>query len=249
MPTKAILARATFAIAALLATAAEARPAKAPPGKAKTPVYSPRDLTGVYEGQFLTKLDFPYNARYGAVFKQRQQDDIDNKPYDDPASHCLTSGMPAMMLSAGYPFEIFQSAQQITFTKENGSVRRIQMRRPHEGLDDGPLYMGDAIGHWEGNTLVVDTVNLRGDTSLERRIAPHSTAMHIVERITRPSYGVILDEVTLTDPEAFTKPWTHTVTLTRHDDWELKEFVCDNNRYYLKADGSSAIKGLKAPAP
>ena len=239
MPTKAILATAAFAVAALLAPAAEARPAKA-----KAPAYDPRDFTGVYEGQFLTKLDFPYNPRYGAIFKQRQQDDIDNKPYDDPASHCLTSGMPAMMLSAGYPFEIFQSPQQITFTKENGSVRRIQMKRPHEGLDDGPLYMGDAVGHWEGNTLVVDTVNLRGDTSLERRIAPHSTAMHIVERITRPSYGVILDEVTLTDPDAFTKPWTHTVTLTRHDDWELKEFVCDNNRYYLKADGTSAIKGL-----
>lgn len=210
--------------------------------------WSPRDLTGVYEGEFLTKLDFPYNAQYGALFHKRQQDDIDNKPYDDPASHCLTSGMPAMMLSAGYPFEIFQSARQITFTKENGSVRRIQMKRGHEGQDDGPLYMGDATGRWDGNVLVVDTVNLRGDTSLERRIAPHSTAMHVTERIWRPSYGVILDEVTLTDPEAFTKPWVHTVKLTRHDDWELKEFVCDNNRYFLKPDGSSAIKGL-APIP
>jgi hypothetical protein len=239
MPTKAILATAAFAIAALLAPAGQAKTVKAKP-----PAYNPRDFSGVYEGQFLTKLDFPYNARYGAVFKQRQQDDIDNKPYDDPASHCLTSGMPAMMLSAGYPFEIFQSPRQLTFTKENGSERRVQLMRGHAEQDDGPLYMGDAVGHWEGDTLVVDTVNLRGDTSLERRIAPHSTAMHIVERISRPSYGVILDEVTLTDPEAFTRPWTHTVTLTRHDDWELKEFVCDNNRYYLKADGTSAIKGL-----
>lgn len=210
--------------------------------------FNPRDLTGVYEGEFLTKLDFPYNAEYAAIFKQRQQDDIDNKPYDDPASHCLTSGMPANMLSAGYPFEIFQSDRQVTITKENGSVRRIQLKRGHEGLDDGPLYMGDSIGHWEGNVLVVDTVNLRGDTSLERRIAPHSTAMHITERIWRPSYGVILDEVTLEDPKAFTKPWKHLVPLRRHDEWELKEFVCDNNRYFLKPDGTSAIKGL-APIP
>jgi hypothetical protein len=149
-----------------------------PPGLAATkarakPAWSPRDFTGVYEGEFLTKLDFPYNDAYGAVFRQRQKDDIDNKPYDDPASHCLTSGMPAMMLSAGYPFEIFQSAGQVTFTKENGSVRRVRMRRDHQDQDDGPLYMGDSIGHWEGDVLVVDTVNLRGDTSLERRIAPN----------------------------------------------------------------------------
>ena len=234
------------AAALAVAMAGSTADAKTRAVKAAAPTYSPRDFTGVYEGQVLTKLDFPYNARYGAVFRQRQQDDIDNKPYDDPASHCLTSGMPAMMLSAGYPFEIFQSDHQITFTKENGSVRRIQMKRGHEGLDDGPLYMGDSIGHWEGNVLVVDTVNLRGDTSLERRIAPHSTAMHIVERISRPSYGVILDEVTLTDPDAFTRPWVHTVTLARHDAWELKEFVCDNNRYFLKPDGTSSIKGLAA---
>ncbi|HEY4029905.1 MAG TPA: hypothetical protein VGM25_06140 [Caulobacteraceae bacterium] len=233
----------------LAAPLAQAEPqAKAAPRAKAGPAWSPRDFTGVYEGQFLTKLDFPYNEKYGAIFKQRQQDDVDNKPYDDPASHCLTSGMPAMMLSAGYPFEIFQSGRQVTFTKENGSVRRIQMKRGHQGQDDGPLYMGDSIGHWEGNVLVVDTINFRGDTSLERRIAPHSTAMHITERISRPSYGLILDQVTLTDIEAFTRPWVHTVKLTRHDDWELKEFVCDNNRYYLKPDGSSAIKGL-APIP
>src|SRR3569833_2146637 len=178
-----------------LAAAASALLAAAAPGQAAPnhvesraetePAWSPRDFTGVYEGEFLTRLDFPYNDRYGAIFRQRQKDDIDNKPYDDPASHCLTSGMPAMMLSAGYPFEVFQSARQITFTKENGSVRRIQMRRGHEGLDAGPLYMGDSVGHWDGDVLVVDTVNLRGDTSLERRIAPHSTAMHITERIRR----------------------------------------------------------------
>ena len=242
----AIKARLMLTLAALLLVTAPTE-AKTPKSKG-APAYSPRDLTGIYEGEFLTKLDFPYNERYGAIFRKRQQDDLDNKPYDDPASHCLTSGMPAMMLSAGYPFEIFQSGRQITFTKENGSVRRIQMQRGHEGLDDGPLYMGDAIGHWEGAVLVVDTVNLRGDTSLERRIAPHSTLMHITERIWRPSYGVILDEVTLTDPDAFTRPWAHTVKLTRHDEWELKEFVCDNNRYYLKPDGTSAIKNL-APVP
>ena len=218
-------------------------PASAAPAKT-APAYSPRDFSGVWEGEFLTKLDFPYNAEYGAVFKQRQQDDIDNKPYDDPASHCLTSGMPAMMLSAGYPFEIFMGERQITFTKENGSVRRIQLKRGHIGLDEPATYMGDAIGRWEGNTLVVDTVHMRNDTSLERRIAPHSDAMHIVERISRPSYGEIKDEVTVIDPKAFTKPWTHVVTLRRHDEWELQEFVCDNNRYFLTSDGHSTIKGL-----
>ena len=71
-----------------------------------------------------------------------------------------------------------------------------------------------------------------------------STDVAIPERIWRPSYGVILDEVTPEDPKAFTKPWVHTVKLTRHDEWKLKEFACDNNRYYLRPDGASAIKGL-----
>lgn len=229
---------AVLGVAVLLAFGAAAASA------APAPRYSPRDFSGVWEGEFLTTLDFPYSPAYAAVFKQRQQDDIDNKPYDDPASHCLTSGMPATILSAGYLFEFFMGDKQVTVLKENGSVRRIQMKRGHIGLDEPPTYMGDSIGRWEGDVLVVDTVHMRADTSLERRIAPHSDALHVVERITRPSYGVIKDEVTLTDPKAFTKPWVHTVTLRRHDEWEAAEFVCENNRYFLQPDGHSAIVGV-----
>ena len=152
--------------------------------------------------------------------------------------------MPATMLAAGYLFEFFMGDKQVTMLKENGSIRRIQMQRPHAGLDEPPTYMGDSIGRWEGDTLVVDTVHLRSDTSLERRIAPHSDALHVVERISRPSYGEIKDEVTLIDPKAFTKPWVHTVTLRRHDEWEAAEFVCENNRYFLQPDGKSSIVGV-----
>jgi len=209
--------------------------------------FSPKDLTGVWAGGPPPKLDIPYNAEYAAIYKQRLDDAAAGKPYDDPAGRCITSGMPATMLwGSAYPGEFFQSPKQITLLKENGSVRRIRMRADHDSIDDTPTYMGDSIGHWEGDTLVVDTVNMRADTVLDRRLAPHSDALHIIERIRRTAYDTIEDQITIRDPKAFTKDWVVTHVMTRKDDWELREFVCqDNNRFVMKADGTTTIKDLK----
>jgi hypothetical protein len=222
---------------ATLALAAAARAA---------PAWSPKDLTGVWQGGPPPKLDIPYNAEYAALYKQRLSDAAAGKPYDDPAGRCVTSGMPATMLwGAAYPGEFFQSRRQITLLKENGSVRRIRMRADHDSIDDTPTYMGDSIGHWDGDTLVVDTTRMRTDTVLDRRLAPHSDALHIVERFRRTAYDTIEDEITIKDPKAFTRDWVVVHVMKRRDDWELREFICqDNNRYVVRADGTSTIKGL-----
>lgn len=210
------------------------------------PTWSPRDFTGVWQGGPPPKLDIPYNAEYAALYKQRLDDAAAGKPYDDPAGRCVTSGMPATMLwGSAYPGEFFQSPKQITLLKENGSVRRIRLRADHESIDDTPTYMGDSIGRWEGDTLVVDTTLMRDDTVLDRRLAPHSDALHIVERFRRTAYDTIEDEITIKDPKAFIKDWVVVHIMKRRDDWELREFVCqDNNRYVLEASGKSTIKGL-----
>jgi hypothetical protein len=233
--SKALGAGAMVVVGLALAGAAPAPPA-----------WSPRDFTGVWQGGPPPKLDIPYNAEYAALYKQRLDDAAAGKPYDDPAGRCITSGMPATMLwGSAYPGEFFQSPKQITLLKENGSVRRIRLRADHDSIDDTPTYMGDSIGHWEGDTLVVDTVRMRDDTVLDRRLAPHSDALHIIERFRRTAYDTIEDEITIRDPKAFTKDWVVIHTMKRRDDWELAEFVCQqNNRYTLEASGKATIKGL-----
>ena len=72
----------------------------------------------------------------------------------------------------------------------------------------GPLWMGDSIGHWEGDTLVADTVNFNDKTWLDRIGHPHSDALHVVERIRRVDHDHLEDDITIDDPKAYTKPWT-----------------------------------------
>ena len=79
--------------------------------------------------------------------------------------------------------------------------------RPHDKTL-GPLWMGDSIGHWEGNTLVVDTVNFNDKTWVDRMGHPHSEALHVIERIRRVNHDQLVDDLTIEDSKAYTKPWT-----------------------------------------
>ena len=82
----------------------------------------------------------------------------------------------------------------------------IDGRKHDETL--GPLWMGDSIGHWEGDTLVADTVNFNDKTWLDRIGHPHSDQLHVIERIRRVDHEHLQDDITIDDPKAYTKPWT-----------------------------------------
>lgn len=156
------------------------------------------------------------------------------------AEPCEWPGMPRIM-TYPYPLEILHTPGRITLIFEAESqVRRIFLDRsehlPVEELD--PSYNGDSIGRWEGNTLVVDTVGFNSLTRVGRGW-PHSEGMQISERIRYVDEDTIENRMTITDPEAFTRPIEQTIIYSRRPDWRIREYSCmENNRDAPDANGN-----------
>ena len=151
---------------------------------------------------------------------------------------CEWPGMPTIMTHP-YPFEILMTPGRITFIFEvESQVRRIFLdRKTHLDPDElDPTYNGDSIGHWEGRTLVIDTIGFNDRRPV--RGLPHSEQMRIVERITPLDQDTIEDEITITDPLAFTKPMVINAQYSRRPDWRIREYSCaENNRDAPDASG------------
>ena len=167
-----------------------------------------------------------YLAKWQAMSKAR----IAGSSENDNTAKCLPPGMPAMMNMA-YGMEVMQTKDKITFFSElNDALRRVYLdgRKPTPAILDDPTYAGYSTGHWEGDTLVVETVALRDNTYIEG-FTPHSDQMTIRERIRFVSPGILEDRITVTDPKALTKPWETVKTyrkMTSPPDDQLREFAC-----------------------
>ena len=147
----------------------------------------------------------------------------------DNIANCLPPGMPAMMGMA-YGMEVMQNDQKITFFSEHqDALRRVYLdgREPSRQVLDDPTYAGYSTGHWEGDTLVVDTVALTTKSFIDSS-SPHSDKMTVHERIRFIEPDVLEDRVTVNDPEALLEPWetVHTYKKASYPDDELREFAC-----------------------
>ena len=128
-----------------------------------------------------------YMAKWEMISKTR----IAGSSEYDLTAKCLPPGMPAMM-SMAYGMEVMQNKDKITFFSElNDALRRVYLdgRKPSQKVLDDPTYAGYSTGHWEGDTLVVDTVALRDNTFIEG-FTPHSDAMTVHERIRLQGAGI-----------------------------------------------------------
>ncbi len=152
-------------------------------------------------------------------------------------ANCDPPGMPQIMTQP-YPVEFLFTPGKVTVAIEAYSqMRRIYVDgRPH-AEDPDPTYQGDSIGHWEGDTLVVDTIGFIPDSMIAPGVG-HSDQMHIVERIRKVSPDTLQIQTTIDDPKALVEPWTATRNYKRHADWQLKEYVCaQNNRDSADSEG------------
>jgi len=147
----------------------------------------------------------------------------------DNNAKCLPPGMPAMMGMA-YGMEVMQTKDKITFFSElNDALRRVYLdgRKPTAKTLDDPTYAGYSTGHWEGDTLLVDTVALHTSSFIEG-FTPHSDAMTVKERIRFIGPGLLEDRITVTDPKALTRPWETVRTYRKANagNDQLREFAC-----------------------
>ena len=153
---------------------------------------------------------------------------------NDPVSKCFPPGVPRIYLQRGEPMEIIQIPGRVIMLFEyDHFVRQIYTDgRPHP-KDVAPTWMGDSIGRWEGNTLVIDTVGFNDKTWLDYVGHPHSDALHVVERVRRVNHDTLEIDITITDPKAYTKSWGGRAIFELKPDWNLGEMVCEDDVNFL----------------
>lgn len=192
------------------------------------------DLSGVwqvtkYEPSIRTvdgKLP-PLKPESRKVYEQNLVARKQLKPRSD-LSRCVPPGTPRAMW-APRPILILQTARKITFVHEyQHLLRHIYMDESLPAAADiDPSYMGESVGRWEGDTLVIETIGVNEKTFLDRDGMPHSASMHVTERLRLIEGGKRLEErVTIDDSATFTAPWTARLVFERKPGVALSEYNC-----------------------
>ena len=181
----------------------------------------------------------PYTEWARAIRKQRF--DVD-KAKDNPDANCMPMGF-LQFHQQPQPRKIIQTKQLILIEYEaNYGIRHIYLdgrALPPQG-EPQPWWYGYSVGRWDGDTLVVETNNLRGaedgpfDGWLDVNGSPYSREAKFTERIRRPAYGHLQIDLTVEDAKAYTKPWTVRVDQRLAPDQELIEFVCNENQQFRR---------------
>jgi hypothetical protein len=240
------LARAAVAAAALVLGSVATAQSAAPPdltgsweryrGPAGDPASPPPESQPPLKADLLAE----WQARRAA----EREADARGEPIASNYTHCIPDGVPSMM-SGPFPFEIVQSATQINIAQEAYSqVRRIYLDKPQLTLDDIELgFYGRSVGEWRGDTLVVDTIGIKDYVRF--RDVPHTPEMRITERFRLVRPDILWDEITIEDPAVLEKPWTVTFAYRRMPDYEIIEYVCEDNREYADEDGVTRLRLLE----
>jgi hypothetical protein len=149
---------------------------------------------------------------------------------DDPTLHCLLPGVPRIS-SMPMPLEIVQTPKEVVILYEAFRAwRRIPLRDDLKHPDDlVPTWMGDSVGRWEGDTLVVDVIGFNDKTWIAGAGSIHSEEMHVVERYTRNTDNTITYEVMVEDPVALAKPYYGGAVYRAPIGVRVEEYECIEN--------------------
>jgi hypothetical protein len=171
-------------------------------------------------------IEVPFQPWAKALYEER----IATIQLHDPESLCLPPGIPRMYHTP-FPFQIYQFPDRVLFIFEGGAhIWRIVYTDGREHPQEPNLtFLGDSVGHWEGDTLVVDTVGFNEMTWLDQDGHPHTDAMHTIERFTRTNETTLHYQVTIEDPKTYTAPWTTSYTIPWSAGMEPLEYICQEN--------------------
>ena len=205
------------------------------------------DLSGVWLGGGGSDADIanPRSLKEGskvvmlpwaeALVKTRQSK-------EDPEANCLPAGIPR---GSPYPWRMVQTPTHyfLLFEGNIHSYRQIFMNAKHPA-DPDPTWFGHSVGHWEGNTLIVDTVGFNDKFWFDYKGHPHTEKLHTIERYTRTDEGHMAIEVTIDDPGAYTQPFTTVGRAQLMTGAELLEYICqENNQDLQKLEGPARGPG------
>ncbi len=223
------------------------------PANAPKPSADPHELEGTYFHDqplvFRMTTDaygkaLPYSDKGRRILDRRVKATYkDGTPYINASAACIPPGQQWQM-DLNMPFQIYQTKNEIDFVfEEYHGVWKIRMNQPHR--TSGPReYMGDSVGHWDGSTLVVDTISYKQAMWLDVDGTPASSNAHIVHRIRKISYGVPKLEImtTIDDPQMYTSPWSNVRTFAWRPD--MASFLEYNCEHQVGAKGGVERYGL-----
>jgi hypothetical protein len=214
-------------------TVADTVAANVAPAAASTSVEMPRmpdgkpNLTGVYNSAGGGRDPFQATLKPGAEKYKVVRGPTDAGVY----ATCMPTGVP-LAYFVPYQWEIVQGLDKVVILYEYLHMFRVVSINGTHPADPDPTWMGDSIGHWEGDTLVVDSVGFNDRTELPGAYR-HSEALHVVERFHRTDFDHLQWEATIEDSNVFAKPWTIARTFPLRTDLDkVDEYVCENNRDY-----------------
>jgi hypothetical protein len=166
------------------------------------------------------------------VMKKDNDEVLAGKIAYTPASSCKPMGVPAINLQGG-PFYFLQRPKEITILLEQDhQMRRIYLDVPHS-KNPKPSWYGESVGHYEGDTLVVDTIGLSPKAFIDSYRTPHTDKLHVVERWRLIDDGKQLEvRMTIDDPETYNQPWQAVRTFRRMQG-TLEEEACAENNQHL----------------
>jgi len=199
------------------------------------------DLSGIWEpnenrysrnlAADLDPADVPFQPWARALAEARLDG---SHSREDPPANCLPQGVPRLG-GAPAPWKVVQTDDLVVVIYEAFNLwRQIFIDGRRLAPDVQPTWLGYSTGHWDGDTLVVDTRGFNGRAWLDQVGKPSTEQLHVVERYTRKDYGHMQIEITIDDPGAYTKPWTITEQVHVLPDTELLEFICNENNTDLE---------------
>lgn len=159
-----------------------------------------------------------------------------------PSVNCMPRGVPGMFVTNPYPIKIVLTKDEfIQLDELNNNFRVIPADGRAHTKDPDPAFNGEGVAHWDGDTLVIDTIAIDERTWNNFTGWFHSDQEHVVERITRPSMNYLTYQVTIEDPKVLTKPWTSAPRTWSLGHEALQEYYCTNNR---EEEGLKALRDL-----
>src|SRR5213594_3762530 len=192
------------------------------PGPANTGI-PPKYLNNIAAD--LKPEDVPMQPWAAALFNHRGQVELSRH---FPYTRCLPTG--PMIHSFPAPWKLIQAPGLVAILYENSmTYRQIFTDGRALSKDADPAFMGYSVGHWDGDTLVVETTGYNDKTWLDFSGHPHTDALRMTERFRRIDIGHLEIQFTFDDPKAYTKPWTVTINPQLFMDGDLLESICTDN--------------------
>jgi hypothetical protein len=211
------------------------------------------DISGTYWAthynakiQIVGGGDLPLTAAGKAAYDKNIAGLKDGSIADNARKYCVPDGLPRLLANP-YPFEIIQAPRgQITIVYElSHQVRAIAMDKPlpsDKELIPYPYYNGHSVGHFEGDTLAVETAGFNEKTFIDSTGAPHTDEMHTLERMRRINPTQMEDVVAIHDPQYYARDWQARFVYNLRNDVRLEDYVCGQPHRDL-----SSVVGVRRP--